>query len=127
MIKSFTYLLFAVLLCLTVFLLQRFSYERQVLNENTWRLYNPVSNNLVFLSHHSRHCVYFKNFDLLFDDTKQGAKLMWRWHRQRVSELQLLNTEDYLARHKRKYKHSQSYLKKVKKQYAQCEFADKNA
>lgn len=102
------------------FIFYQYHLEKSILEEDTWKMYNPVKNNMVLLSNESRSCTNNPVFYILHRQTEEGVKEVHAWHMKRIKEFFILDTSKYIEDHERERRHQVKYLARVKDAFSSC-------
>lgn len=106
----------------SAFYIQKFNYEKSLVEADTWLIYNPLSSTMVKLLDEAKSCRPNPDIDIWYRMIEFGAQDLYDWHRDRVKNIDLVDTEDYIESHRRAYKHEMHYVEYIKKTYNDCKF-----
>ena len=88
----------------------------------TWPIYNALSLTMGKLLSDARSCKYNPDMDIWYIILNESAKYLYTWHMERIADVDLIDTADYVESHRSAKKHALGYIKAIEEMYAGCEF-----
>lgn len=75
---------------------------------------------MVKLMNDARYCDPIQDIDIWHQMLESSAKDLCEWHRDRVKELDLVDTADYMESHGSSCKHAVHQVAAIEERYADC-------